>query len=115
MLGLDYYCKKSSFLLYIKMVKKCLFICYTTFVAFSDRRFLVGTSIRISDEAYAAAKKAAKAQHRSIQGQIEYWSQIGRCAIDNPDLPIEMIQELLSTDWKDDSDATPFTFGKNDD
>ena len=66
--------------------------------------------IRISDQEYEAAKKAAKAEHRSIQGQIEFWAKIGRCALDNPDLPVEMIKELLSTDWKDCSDTTLFTF-----
>lgn len=66
--------------------------------------------IRISDEEYKVAKKAAKIEHRSIQGQIEYWAKIGRCALNNPDLPIEMIKELLSMDRKDLSDATPFRF-----
>lgn len=66
--------------------------------------------IRISDKEYEAAKKAAKIEHRSIQGQVEYWAKIGRCALDNPDLPIEMIKELLSMDLKDLSDATPFRF-----
>lgn len=70
--------------------------------------------IRISEEEYQVAKKAAKAEHRSIQGQFEFWAKIGRCALDNPDLPINMIRELLLTDWQDVSDATPFTF-KNDD
>ena len=67
-------------------------------------------AIRISDEEYQAAKKAAKVEHRSIQGQFEFWAKIGRCALENPDLPIEMIKELLGTDWKDSSNATPFTF-----
>lgn len=66
--------------------------------------------IRISDKEYKVAKKAAKAENRSIQGQIEFWAKIGRCALDNPDLPINMIKDLLSMDWKDKSDATPFNF-----
>ena len=74
----------------------------------------MSASIRISDEEYGVAKKAAKAEHRSIQGQVEFWARIGRCALDNPDLPVEMIKELLSTDWRDHSDATPFIFDKND-
>lgn len=69
-----------------------------------------GTSIRIGREEYILAKKAAKFEHRSIQGQFEYWAKIGRCALDNPDLPIDMIKELLAMDWKDTSDATPFNF-----
>jgi len=66
--------------------------------------------IRISDEEYKAAKKAAKLERRSIQGQVEFWAKIGRCALDNPDLPVEMVKELLATDWNDRSDAAPFTF-----
>jgi hypothetical protein len=67
-------------------------------------------SIRISNEEYQAAKKAAKSEHRSIQGQVEFWAKIGRCALENPDLPIEMVKELLSTDWNDRTGAIPFTF-----
>lgn len=66
--------------------------------------------IRISEHEYQAAKRAAKAEHRSIQGQAEFWLRLGRCASENPDLPIEMIKELLATDWEDTSDATPFMF-----
>jgi len=68
--------------------------------------------IRVSEAEYEAAKKEAKIQHRSIQGQIEYWAKIGRCATENPDLPIEFILELMYTDWQDQSDLTPFDFGK---
>lgn len=71
-------------------------------------------SIRISDQEYERAKKVARLEHGSIQGQLEFWAKIGRCALENPDLPIEMIKELLLTDWKDGSDVTPFNFGKND-
>ena len=66
--------------------------------------------IRISEKEYQAAKKSAKAEHRTIQGQIEFWARIGRCALENPDLPIEMIKELLSIDLSDKSSLTPFNF-----
>ncbi len=49
-------------------------------------------SIRISDEEYQTTKKVAQGEHRSIQKKAEYWAKIGRCALDNPDLPIEMIK-----------------------
>jgi len=70
----------------------------------------MSVSIRISDKEYLAAKKAARVEHRSIRGQVEFWAKIGRCALENPDLPIEMIKDLLVIDLKDLSDATPFTF-----
>ena len=37
----------------------------------------------------------AIAECRSIPNQIEYWARIGKCALDNPDLPIEFIKELM--------------------
>lgn len=70
----------------------------------------MSTPIRISEREYEIAKKVAQLEHRTIQGQVEYWAKVGRCALDNPDLPINMIKELLLTDWNDRSDATPFDF-----
>jgi hypothetical protein len=37
-------------------------------------------------------------QHRSTPKQIEYWSQIGKIAEENPDLPFFMIRDLLVAD-----------------
>jgi hypothetical protein len=52
-------------------------------------------SIRINDEFYQQAKIQAKATLRTTPSQIEYWAKIGRAAIDNPDLPIDIIEKLL--------------------
>ncbi|CAN8142590.1 ParD-like antitoxin of type II toxin-antitoxin system [uncultured Thiomicrorhabdus sp.] len=52
-------------------------------------------SIRVNDDFYQAAKTQAQAEHRTIQNQIEYWAEIGRTAIDNPDLSIEAVKDLL--------------------
>jgi len=52
-------------------------------------------SIRVNDDFYQAAKIQAQAEHRSIQNQIEYWAEIGRTAIDNPELSIEAVKDLL--------------------
>lgn len=73
----------------------------------------MGRPIRIDDEIYDAAKKVAKAESRSIPNQIEYWAKIGKCALDNPDLPIEFIKELLIAKNMDRSLAEPFEFKKN--
>jgi len=51
--------------------------------------------VRIEDTLYGQARAQAKAEHRTIAGQIEYWAIIGRTALDNPDLPIDFIRELL--------------------
>ena len=69
--------------------------------------------IRIDDEIYNDAKKTAKAEHRSIPHQIEFWAKIGKCALDNPDLPIEFIKVLLISKQQDRSLAEPFSFGEN--
>lgn len=70
----------------------------------------MGIPIRINDEIYHAAKEIAKAERRSIPHQIEFWAQIGRCALDNPDLPIEFVRELLISKNMDKSRAEPFNF-----
>lgn len=75
----------------------------------------MSTSIRINQHIYDEAKKTAKAEHRSITQQIEFWASIGKCALANPDLPVEFIRELLIAKHQDKSLAEPFSFGKTDD
>ncbi len=55
----------------------------------------MSTVIRISDEIVDAAKIRAKAYHRSVSGQIEYWTKLGQIVEDNPDLPFPFIQDIL--------------------
>lgn len=55
----------------------------------------MSVSIRVNDELYNLAKIQAKAELRTIPNQIEYWARVGRAAMDNPDLPIEMVEQLL--------------------
>ncbi len=66
--------------------------------------------IRINETIYNAAKKVAKAECRSIPHQIEFWVKIGKCALENPDLPTEFIKELLISKNTDRSLAEPFVF-----
>lgn len=70
----------------------------------------MGVPIRIDECLYAEAKKTARAEYRSIPNQIEYWAKIGKCVLDNPDLPIEMIKDLLLSKYQDRSLAEPFHF-----
>ncbi|MGI6252339.1 MAG: TA system antitoxin ParD family protein [Aminivibrio sp.] len=51
--------------------------------------------VRVSRSLYSDARRTARAEHRTIAGQIEYWSQIGRAALDNPDLPVEFVRSIL--------------------
>jgi hypothetical protein len=68
----------------------------------------MGTPIRVNEELYNAAKKTAKAESRSIPGQIEFWAKIGKCALENPDLPIDFIREVLISKNQSRTLAEPF-------
>lgn len=75
----------------------------------------MGVPIRIDETIYNEAKKVANAECRSIHHQIEFWAKIGKCALDNPDLPTEFIKELLISKNTDRSLAEPFHFENIDD
>lgn len=55
----------------------------------------MGMSVRIGNTLYSKAKAQALEEHRTIVGQIELWATIGRAALDNPELPINVIRDLL--------------------
>lgn len=65
-------------------------------------------SIRINQDLYEQAKQDAVVEHRSITGQIEFWAQLGRAAIDNPDLPISFIAESLASMKEPREQSQPF-------
>lgn len=75
---------------------------------------IMGIPIRIDEAIYNDAKKVARAECRSIPGQIEFWAKVGKCALDNPDLPIEFIKDLLISKNQDRSLAEPFEFGEEE-
>ncbi|MEY3636861.1 MAG: hypothetical protein RL147_1290 [Actinomycetota bacterium] len=53
--------------------------------------------VRIEPDLYNRAKKEAAIEHRTIAGQIEFWAQVGRACIDNPDLPVNFVIDSLSS------------------
>ena len=55
----------------------------------------MGIPVRIDDALYDQARAQARAERRTIAGQIEFWAIVGRTALDNPDLPIDFIRDLL--------------------
>ena len=73
----------------------------------------MGIPIRINEAIYNDAKKVASAEVRSSPNQIEYWAKLGKCALDNPDLPIEFIKDTLLSKLQDKSLAEPFKFEDN--
>lgn len=58
----------------------------------------MATNVKLSDTLVDQAKRHGHVQHRSVPKQIEYWSQIGKIAEENPDLPFSMIREILIAD-----------------
>ncbi|MFT3741227.1 MAG: hypothetical protein QM752_00855 [Gammaproteobacteria bacterium] len=70
----------------------------------------MGVPVRIDETIYSAAKKVAHAECRSIPHQIEFWAKIGKCALDNPDLPVEFLRDLMISKQLDRSLAEPFEF-----
>lgn len=65
-------------------------------------------SVRIDEALVHAARVAAKAEFRTVQGQVEYWAKVGRAALDNPDLPVSFVAESLVSLAEPREDSTPF-------
>ncbi len=66
-------------------------------------------AIRIDNELYEEAKKSADSECRTVPLQVTYWAKIGKAALDNPDLPVELIRDILAA--RKQGDFTPFEFG----
>ncbi len=65
-------------------------------------------SVRLDEELVKHARSAAKAEFRTVQGQLEFWARVGRAALDNPDLPADFIAESLMAMSEPRSELTPF-------
>lgn len=52
-------------------------------------------SVRIDEDLVSSARISAKAEFRTVQGQLEFWAKVGRAALDNPELPASFIAETL--------------------
>jgi len=68
----------------------------------------MGIPVRIDDTLYEQARAEAKAERRTIAGQIEFWAMVGRAALDNPDLPVTFVAESLISIAEPREYATPF-------
>ena len=56
---------------------------------------MASISVRVDKELYDSAVKEAQAEYRSAPEQINFWAKIGRNALANPDLPVEMVRDML--------------------
>jgi hypothetical protein len=66
-------------------------------------------NVKLSKELVESAKRFGSIEHRSVPKQIEYWSQIGKIATENPDLPFSVIRDILIADQEEPSGE--YTFG----
>ena len=80
-----------------------------TIVVNPERHTMSTVSMRIDESLVGAARVAAKAEFRTVQGQVEFWAKVGRAALDNPDLPASFIAESLMSQSEPREDSTPFT------
>jgi len=55
----------------------------------------MAVAIKLSDQLVSDAKLYAKAQHRTPPKQIEHWARLGKIAEENPDLPLNFINDSL--------------------
>ena len=65
-------------------------------------------AIRIDRQLYDQARNDARAEHRTISGQVEYRARVGSAALDTPDLPVTFIAESLASMDEAREDTTPF-------
>jgi len=68
----------------------------------------MGMPVRIDDTLYDQARTQARAEHRTIAGQIEFWAMVGRAALDNPDLLIDFVRDLIVARAEGPSMATAY-------
>ena len=54
-------------------------------------------SIKLSDSLVENAKSASRTTKRTLSEQIEYWARLGKACEDNPDLQVDMIQDILAS------------------
>ena len=69
-------------------------------------------ALKLSNELVDDAKPYAMAEHRSVPKQIEYWARIGKAVLENPEMPLRLIQDtILSREEVKVGLATPYQFG----
>ena len=62
---------------------------------------IMSVNVKLAESLVEQARRYALIQHRSVPKQIEYWSQIGKIAEENPDLPFSMIRDILVADQEE--------------
>ena len=72
----------------------------------------MAVALKLSDALVEDAKLIAAAEHRSVPKQIEYWARIGKAVLENPELPLQVIQDtMLSVEEAKAGRLAAYTFG----
>lgn len=72
----------------------------------------MSVAMKLADDLVADAKAIAAAEHRSVPKQIEYWARIGKAVLENPELPLRMIQDMMvSAEELKAGKVQPYQFG----
>jgi hypothetical protein len=58
-------------------------------------------NVKLPEALVESARRYSTLEHRSVPKQIEYWSQIGKIAVENPDLPFSVIRDILIADQEE--------------
>ncbi len=66
-------------------------------------------NVKLPEALVESAKRYGTVEHRSVPKQIEYWSQIGKIAAENPDMSFSVIRDILIADQEEP--AGEYQFG----
>ena len=65
-------------------------------------------NVKLPEALVESAKRYGTVEHRSVPKQIEYWSQIGKIAAENPDLSFSVIRDILIADQEEPAGVYQF-------
>ena len=68
----------------------------------------MAVNVKLPEPLAESAKRYGNIEHRSVPKQIEYWSEIGKIASENPDLPFSVIRDILIADQEEPVGEYPF-------
>jgi hypothetical protein len=69
----------------------------------------MAVNVKLPEALVETARRYGAIERRSVPKQIEYWSQIGKIAAENPDLPFSVIRDILIADQEEP--AGEYRFG----
>lgn len=72
----------------------------------------MAVALKVSDALVKDAKAIDAAEHRSVPKTIEHRARIGKAFLENPDLPLRMIQDtMLSSEEVKVGQVSAYKFG----